>query len=150
MASLPQRLIYSSRFGSGFPTLPEDQQDEIIRIISVSIRNNRDVAVTGLLLAHAGCFVQALEGPAKAVDETFARILRDSRLDRAKVLAQGPARREFANWNMCARRLSRADDAIVASLGGTALDPSSWTAAQALGLLLEVKDRQDATMTALP
>jgi hypothetical protein len=149
MASLPQRLIYASRYAAGFPVLPEDQENEIGRIVRASIRNNRDVAITGLLLAHEGWFVQALEGPAKAVDDTYARILSDDRHGHASVLADSPAKREFANWNMCARRLSRADDAIVASLGGATFDPLTWTAEQALGVLLEVRDRQDATMTAL-
>jgi hypothetical protein len=149
MTSLPLRLIYSSQFGAEFPVLPEDQEDEIGKIVRASIRNNREAAITGLLLAHQGWFVQALEGPAKAIDDTYGRILKDSRHSHATVLAHGPGKRAFPNWNMCARRLSRADDAIIASLGGAAFDPSTWTAPKALSALLDVRDSQDATMTAL-
>jgi hypothetical protein len=149
MSGLPQRLIYSSQFASGFPVLPENQEDEIGKIVRASIRNNRDVAITGLLLAHQGWFVQALEGPAKAIDDTYARILTDRRHSHPTVLANSPAKRAFFNWNMCARRLSRADDAILADLGGSDFDPSTWTAQRALSALLDVRDCQDATMTAL-
>ena len=140
MTTLPQRLIYSSQFGSGFPVLPADQEDEIGKIVRASIRNNRKVAITGMLLAHQGWFIQALEGPAQAVAETYARILTDPRHSNATMLANTPAKREFSSWNMCARRLSRADDAILAGIGGADFRPSTWTARRALGVLINVRD----------
>jgi hypothetical protein len=149
MTGLPRRLIYSSHISSSFPALPEDQDDAIGAIVRASIRNNRQTAVTGLLLAHQGWFLQALEGPAKAVEETYARILDDPRHRNSTVLSDGMGRREFPNWNMCARRLSRADDAILAGLSAGPFDPPTWTGGQALGVLLDVRDRQEATMTAL-
>ena len=114
-----------------------------------TIRNNREVAITGLLLAHQGWFVQALEGPADAVEETYTRILRDSRHSNVTILSTSVGRRNFPGWNMCARRISRADDAILAGLVGSEFDPSTWSGPQALGVLLDVRDCQDATMTAL-
>ena len=147
--TLPLRLIYASRFAPGFPVDAEAQRDAIGKIIRASIRNNRDVAITGLLLAHQGWFVQALEGPVRAVADTYARILRDDRHVGPIVLAEGSAMRAFADWNMCARRVSRADDAIVESLGGAGFDPPAWSAENALSVLLEVRDLQSATMTAL-
>lgn len=149
MGPLPLGLIYSSRFAPGFPGSPEDQEEEIGKIIRASIRNNRERAITGLLLVHRGWFLQALEGPEAAVTETYARILADHRHCDAAILARSLGRRAFPNWNMCARRLSNADDAILAKLGGALFEPSTWTAAQALELLIHVRDRQAETMTAL-
>ena len=50
---------------------------------------------------------------------------------------------------MCARRISRADDVILESLGASAFDPGSWTPASAMRVLIEIRDRQTETMTAL-
>lgn len=69
------RLIYCSRqkLDAG------DEDDQLGAIIRASIRNNREVAVTGLLLLHQDYFVQALEGPAQAVLTTYGRICGDPR-----------------------------------------------------------------------
>lgn len=69
------RLIYASRI----TIAPIDLNEEVGEIVRASIRRNREAAITGLLLAHAGCFVQALEGPAEAVLATYGRICEDPR-----------------------------------------------------------------------
>ena len=104
------RLVYVSR-----QRIPEaDLDHEVGAIIRASIRNNREVAITGLLLVHDGWFVQALEGPAEPVMVTYRRILNDPRHSDAKVLSAGPAeQRAFGDWNMCARQISDADDAVL-------------------------------------
>jgi len=108
------RLIYASRQAFGPGQVPDEEIDAIIR---ASIRNNRADAITGLLLIHSGWFVQALEGPAQAVMTTYRRIVEDKRHDSAKLIHAGPASaREFGDWNMCARRFSAADDAILDTL----------------------------------
>src|SRR6478609_8978567 len=85
------RLIYASRERIG-----ADLDHELGTIIRASIANNREVSVTGLLLVHAGWFLQALEGPAEAVMTTYGRIARDKRHSDCKILSAGPAeRREF-------------------------------------------------------
>jgi hypothetical protein len=142
------RLLYASKFGEAFPESFADREEEIGKIIRASIRRNRDDAITGLLLVHGGWFLQALEGPGEAVEGAYQRILLDPRHSNAAVLAFGPVpRRSFANWNMCARRLSQADDAILEDLHGH--DPALWTAESALSLLKQVRDVQADTMTAL-
>jgi hypothetical protein len=141
------RLVYASQFGE-FPVAFDDQEQEIGKIIRASIRRNRDDAITGLLLVHRGWFLQALEGPGEAVERAYQRILGDRRHANASLLAFGPTRRRaFASWNMCARRLSRADDAILEGLHDH--DPDAWTAESALSLLKQVRDVQADTMTAL-
>ena len=142
------RLVYFSRFGALFPTAEPDQDDAIRSIVSVSIRNNRQRHITGLLLSHQHWFIQALEGPAEAVMTTYGRILSDPRHRAAQILGAGPApAREFANWNMCARRLSTVDDAILATLAhkGT-FDPTALSLGAALNLLKAVRGVQSRAM----
>ena len=138
------RIVYFSGFSSHFPTAPADQNEAINAIVRVSIRNNREQAITGLLLSHQQWFVQALEGPAEAVMTTYGRILRDPRHEAANIINAGPAEsREFANWNMCARRLSETDDAILRTLDlKGAFDPAALSPGKAMSLLLAVRSIQ--------
>ena len=74
---------------------------DIEKILEVSRRNNARADVTGLLLFHDGCFFQALEGPADAVDRAFAAIERDGRHGGVIVLERSVAKeRAFASWSM--------------------------------------------------
>jgi hypothetical protein len=137
------RLVYASRV-----TIPPiDLNEEIGLIIQASIRRNREVAITGLLLVHDGWFLQALEGPAEAVLTTYGRICDDPRHAEAKVLGAGPAQsRVFADWNMCARRITPADDAILDTLEmRAAFDPLTLSAGSAMRLLQAVRGIQDRT-----
>lgn len=135
------RLVYVSRQ----KIEPADLDHEVSAIIAASIRNNREVAVTGMLLVHEGWFLQALEGPAEAVMTTYGRIVGDPRHEASKILSAGPVEsREFGNWNMCARQMSPADDAIVETLSRRgALNPTSLTASAALRLLTAVRGIQE-------
>jgi hypothetical protein len=137
------RLIYASRLRIA----PQDVDHEVGAIIRASIRNNREASLTGLLLIHAGWFVQALEGPAEAVMTTYRRIVDDPRHADAKVLGAGPATaREFGDWNMCARRMSAADDAILDALAQReAFQPDGLSANSALRLLKAVRGIQERT-----
>jgi Sensors of blue-light using FAD len=140
------RLIYASRQ----EIAPGDLDDEIGEIIRAAIRRNREVSITGLLLIHAGYFLQALEGPAEAVLTTFGRIGADPRHSGAKVIHAGPAKaREFADWNMCARRMAPADDAILETLSQLArFDPFKLSEPSALRLLTTVRGIQHRTQLA--
>lgn len=142
------RLIYHSRFSPSFPKAEEDQDHEIGRIIQASVRNNRLASLTGMLLVRGDQFLQVLEGPTDAVKVTYARILSDRRHLAAKVLAEGRAEdRQFGDWNMCAHRLSKADDAILATLDrGTKPDLSNLDGASALRLLKAVREVQASTL----
>jgi len=137
------RLIYASRV-----TIPPiDLNEEVGEIVRASIRRNREVAICGLLLVHEGCFLQVLEGPAEAVLTTYGRICEDPRHTEAKVLGAGPAEaRAFADWNMCARRITPADDAILDTLSQrAAFEPHRLTASSALRLLQAVRGIQART-----
>jgi hypothetical protein len=140
-ASGLQRLIYTSR-----QNLPPDAPlDEVVSdIIQTSIRNNRERAITGLLLVHEGWFVQALEGPGPAVRERYERIAADPRHADARVLEiESASARAFGDWNMCARTLSDADDALLDALAERgSLAPERLDARNALRLLKAVRDIQ--------
>jgi hypothetical protein len=137
------RLVYASRQCIA----PADLDHEVGAIIRASIRNNRTVSITGLLLIHEGWFLQALEGPAEAVMTTYGRIVRDPRHEAAKLLAVGPAsERAFGDWNMCARGMSPADEAIVRTLSKReAFAPDGFSGAAALKLLKAVRSIQHRT-----
>lgn len=135
------RLIYASRqtWRPG-----QDPDQEVNSLVETSVRNNQAASLTGLLLVHGGWFVQVLEGPAESVMTTYRRILDDPRHSEPRVIFAGPAEaREFGDWNMCARRLSKADNAILETLqqrGG--FDPSTLSAPSALRLLTAVRGIQ--------
>ncbi|MCR5878299.1 BLUF domain-containing protein [Phenylobacterium sp. J367] len=137
------QLIYASRVRVPWP----DQQREVDGIVQASIRNNRVVDVTGLLLVHDGWFVQALEGPVEAVLGVYGRICDDGRHEDCRVLYAGPAEaRSFEDWNMCARHMTPADEAILDTLSmKTVFEPHRLTAKQALRLLKAVRGVQQST-----
>jgi hypothetical protein len=141
------RLIYHSRFSASFPADEADQDYEIGRIIHASIRNNREASITGMLLVHDGQFVQVLEGPALAVRAAYDRIRVDPRHHQARLLHQADGeKRTFGDWNMCAHRLSKADDAILETLtNGVALDLAGLSGERALKLLTAVREVQRST-----
>ena len=141
------RVIYASRQRFAADQSPDEEIDAIIR---ASIRNNRDVALTGLLLVHDGWFLQALEGPAQATMTTYRRILDDPRHDSPRLISAAPADgREFADWNMCARRFSAADDAILDTLEQReTFDPAKLSDRSALRLLKAVRGIQARTRLA--
>ncbi len=138
------RLIYASRFSRNFPAPIPAQDHEIRGIISASLRHNRQVSVTGMILVTQEHFLQALEGPAEAVIAAYTRILCDRRHDTPRLLYAGAAdRRHFGAWAMCARRLSEADESVLGPLGLTqALDPMDLGPASSLKLLDTVRDIQ--------
>jgi hypothetical protein len=141
------RLIYFSR---QVVQIQDDLDFEVDNIVRASIRNNRAVAVTGLLLIHQNWFVQALEGPKQAVLTTFGRIRLDRRnLDPTVIGAGSASHRCFRDWNMCARRMCAADDAILAELEQTgAFDPTRLTAETGLRLLTAIDASQQVGLLA--
>ncbi len=69
------RLIYISTARSELSTV------ELEGILRISRRNNAAVGVTGLLIVGGRRFLQALEGPADAVVQTYDRIKAEAPLD---------------------------------------------------------------------
>ncbi len=141
MSQRPVQLVYCSRQRID----PRRLDLELAGIVQASVRNNRASDVTGLLLAHAGWFLQVLEGAPAQLKSTYARIIDDRRHIGCQVLSATPiGERQFGDWNMCARRLTREDDAILGVLAlRDRFDPSRFDAKTALGLLLAVRNIRD-------
>lgn len=112
------------------------------------MRNNRITAITGMLLVRGDQFLQALEGPTESVRVTYGRILTDRRHTGARLVSQAALdKRAFGDWHMCARRLSKADDAILHTLDkGCVADLSGVSADRALRLLTAVREVQASTL----
>jgi hypothetical protein len=90
------RLIYRSACSDAF--MPNE---DLRRLVRQSADNNRDSGITGLLILSGDHFLQALEGPAQAVNRLFMRIVRDERHHDVELISYeqiGP--KYFDNWDM--------------------------------------------------
>ena len=89
------QLIYAS--AAVKPFTPDD-----LKQLLVKARIKNDVlGISGMLLYHAGSFLQALEGPADAVDALFQVIETDPRHTNVRVLFRdGVETCEFEKWSM--------------------------------------------------
>lgn len=89
------RLLYISTARD----LPDERMLE--SILRVSRRNNAAVGVSGLLVVGGKRFLQALEGPADAVEQVFERIAQDQRHRAIVMLSRKSVdRRLFGQWAM--------------------------------------------------
>lgn len=118
------RIVYASRVT---PSFVPDMDETLKDILRVAVRENANQGITGLLIAHRGWFVQALEGPVSGVRSRFGSIVRDPRHRDVNILAEGPTEaRLFAAWSMCARVLSATDAAVLEVLDRKAsFDPAA-------------------------
>lgn len=89
------RLIYSSTLAVPMTkTLIDD-------IVSVSVRNNEQIGITGVLLFAQDHFMQVLEGSKAEVETTIQKIVNDHRHTGVRILFKGVAReRAFPDWHM--------------------------------------------------
>lgn len=142
--SVLHRLIYFSTFSTTFPTELEQQDQEIAKIVRSSISNNSKLGLTGLLLAHQNWFLQVLEGPADRLMTCYGVIISDSRHVDVTLMGAGPIpKRNFYNWDMCSRRLSAANDAILETLNVKGpFSPKTLNFESALKLLVAVRTIQ--------
>ncbi len=152
MAGRLFRLVYASRWAN---VLGEDIEAALHRIVAASIGRNRLADVTGLLLAHDGWFVQALEGPEDQVRQLMARIGQDRRHREVRVISAASAdSRLFKDWNMAGARLGRAADPLLIELGQVArFDAARLDPVGALGLLIhagEAERRRELKDLGLP
>lgn len=89
------RLIYISSGRRKFDA------DELGEILDVSIKNNAEIGVTGMLLYLDGNFLQLLEGDAEDVEALYERIALDKRHSGSIVLSRAPVtERVFPDWAM--------------------------------------------------
>ncbi len=104
------QLIYVSTLAAG------TSEAEIVQILETSVRRNTAVGITGMLLFAQGNFMQVLEGERGAVEETYARIVRDPRHDWVLEIDRWEVElRDFLRWSMGYRHLSADELARVPS-----------------------------------
>ncbi len=78
-------------------------------------RNQRD-GLTGVLLYHDGSFIQYIEGPAQAVQQTYQRIAADpAHGNLIELLMEPIAARSFTRWDMGFARPTAAQMQALAS-----------------------------------
>jgi hypothetical protein len=133
------RVVYSSRINPKYLT---DVDETLKDILTTAVRENAKHGITGLLIAHGGWFVQALEGSMDAVHATLAAIVRDVRHRDSQILADGPTEaRMFGAWSMCARVLSKTDAAVLELLDQkTSFNPADFPERVVIRLLTTVAE----------
>lgn len=92
------RLAYFSR---NLIAEPAELRAEINDILATSQRLNAQAGINGALVFNRGAFGQILEGPERAVEETFERIQLDPRHHDVRLLeVRAIKERSFAGWSM--------------------------------------------------
>lgn len=87
------------------------RESDVRNILAVSRKNNKSLDLSGVLLHAEGGFIQVLEGPEHAIDQTYKRILCDQRhaniitLYREKIKS-----RTFPNWTMASQDIQLATE----------------------------------------
>jgi hypothetical protein len=126
------RLIYTSSKCEGF------EAGDIEQILTTARQKNAAHSVTGMLCFSKSHFLQCLEGSRQAVNETYNRILGDSRhrdlviLDYSEISA-----RSFQDWSMgYVPDSSLTRGVIVRHSSSCDFDPASMSAASAYEMLL--------------
>ena len=124
------RLLYRSH--CAIDGTAEEVDREILAIVEASRAANERAGVSGALLAASGVFVQAIEGPLAAIEQTFERICGDMRHTHVQLIDFTTAEaRTFGEWSMAAIapegelvRLCATLDAV----RGARVDPASASA----------------------
>lgn len=89
------QLIYAS--AAVKPFTPE----ELSTLLATARKKNSAAGITGMLLYHAGSFLQVLEGSEEAITELFKVIEKDPRHTNVRVLLRdGIETPEFDEWSM--------------------------------------------------
>jgi hypothetical protein len=99
-------IIYTSRLASC-----EAPVETVLASIRRQSRSrNPAIGVTGVLMFHAGRFLQVLEGEERHIRDLMARIALDARHAEMLVLVDEPiSRRSLGEWNMETFEVANAD-----------------------------------------
>jgi PAS domain S-box-containing protein len=120
------RLLYVSRASE---TILSRFQGEMDAIVTASQENNSRLDVTGILIAHKGWFIQALEGDREAVVQLYRHIGDDPRHHQIRTVSLEPiTERRFGRWGMCAGQAP-------ATMAGESFNLTTLSSAELLSLL---------------
>jgi hypothetical protein len=98
---------------------------ELAELLAQTRPRNEEQGLSGMLLYSDGNFIQVLEGPDDAVDETFARISADPRHHGILVmLREEITERAFPDWSMGFRALRREEVRELPGYSAFLADPS--------------------------
>ena len=93
-------LIYSSTSAALF------SEEQLHNLLNQARDNNEQQGLTGILLYHAGQFMQLLEGPSAAVHAVYNQIAQDPRhTGLIKLADKSVETRSFPDWSMAFRVL---------------------------------------------
>ncbi|MBW0001381.1 MAG: BLUF domain-containing protein [Verrucomicrobia bacterium] len=121
-------------------------EEQLVKLLDVSRRNNAGCGITGMLLYKDGKFMQLLEGAKDTVLSLMDKVAADPRHRRVTVLLEGERPgREFEGWSMGFQRLDTPEarelpgysDLFNVPLDGDALFSSS--ASECLRMFLKLK-----------
>ena len=89
------QLIYASAATRNF------SHAELIALLVKARPNNTTLGITGMMLYHAGSFIQVLEGEEGPVKTLFSAIGKDKRHTNVKIIFSDTIdEREFSDWSM--------------------------------------------------
>lgn len=81
--------------------------EALLALLQQCLKNNSQLAVTGMLMYGNGTFLQVLEGDEKTVDALVGKIGKDPRHSGVQILHRKPIeRREYNDWSMAFKRVS--------------------------------------------
>jgi uncharacterized membrane protein (DUF373 family) len=96
------RIVYVS-----VATKPFDEK-ELLQLLGRCRASNTERSISGQLIYSDGTFMQVLEGPEKEVDETYARIKKDTRHKNITLLERTSIdERQFPDWSMGFKSFNR-------------------------------------------
>jgi len=96
------RIVYVS-----VATQPFDEK-ELLQLLAKCRASNTQRLISGQLIYSDGTFMQVLEGPEKEVDETYARIKKDTRHKNITLLERSSTdERQFPDWSMGFKSFNR-------------------------------------------
>lgn len=77
------------------------QDSELCALLSQSRRDNTALGVTGMLVYHAGKFLQLIEGEQAVIADLYNAIAQDSRHQSIEKIWDAPLKaRSFSDWSM--------------------------------------------------
>lgn len=83
---------------------------EMQKILASCVKNNKNIAITGLLLYSETKFIQYLEGEYREIMSLYDKIKLDARHKNVIMISGGPlAARHFPSWQMAAKKLDETD-----------------------------------------
>ncbi len=128
------RLIYASTANDGV------DMNEFKRILETAQRNNAHRDLTGVLCFNSRVFLQALEGSREAVNDLYAKLLRDPRHSNLAIIKfEQIEQRKYSDWSMAFAAASMNNRAMYLKHGmQSQFNPYGMSDTQAEALLHEM------------